>query len=122
MQKELKALDKDLVHLAINSTHYMDEKAGAKYLKSYKLEMPALNDLDGTVGHLYGARTTPHMFVIDREGVLRYTGAIDDDSSGKKGEEATNYVVNAVQQIVAGETVSPDQTRSYGCGVKYAKK
>jgi hypothetical protein len=60
--------------------------------------------------------------VIDAEGVLRYQGAIDDDQRGDKGDQATNYVVNAVQQIVAGETVAPDITRSYGCTVKYAPK
>jgi hypothetical protein len=60
------------------------------------------------------------MFVIDAKGVLRYQGAIDDDDRGSKGDQATNYVVQAVQQIVAGETVAPDMTRSYGCSVKYA--
>ena len=119
--KELKALDKDYVHLAINSTHYMDPEAGAKYLKSHKIDVPALSDADGTVGHLYDARTTPHLFVIDKKGILRYSGALDDDPRGRKGDEATNYVVNAVRQIIAGEEVSPGTTKPYGCSVKYKK-
>ncbi|MHC4102825.1 MAG: thioredoxin domain-containing protein, partial [Planctomycetota bacterium] len=88
--------------------------------KTHKIDAPVLIDRDGKVGHLYGAKRTPHLFVIDAEGVLRYQGAIDDDQRGDKGEKATNYVVQAVRQIVAGETVAPDITRSYGCTVKYA--
>jgi hypothetical protein len=61
------------------------------------------------------------MFVIDAEGILRYQGAISDDQRGAKGAEATNYVINALTQMAAGETVSPDQTRSWGCGVKYPR-
>ena len=59
------------------------------------------------------------MFVIDAEGILRYQGAIDNDPRGGK-EDATNYVVNAVNLISSGETVSPDYVKSYGCSVKYA--
>ena len=58
--------------------------------------------------------------LIDAEGVLRYSGAIDDDRNGRKGDEATNYVVNAITQLQADETVSPDTTKAYGCAVKYA--
>ncbi len=120
MAKECKALDKDIVHLAINSTAGMPGSTSVQYLKKHKIKASALIDDDGKVGHLYGARTTPHMFVIDAEGILRYQGAIDDDPRGGK-EDATNYVVNAVRQIASGETVSPDYVKSYGCSVKYAK-
>ena len=123
--EKLKSLDADLVYLAINSTN-SDKNKGPEenlaFLKEHKIDIPALVDEDGTVGHLYGARTTPHVFVIDAEGVLRYQGALDDDGSGskaKKGETVTNYAVNALQQIKAGETVAPDSTQSYGCNVKY---
>lgn len=120
MSKQLKKIDGELVHLAINSTHYMDGETSAKYLKQHKLKSPALIDQDGTVGKLYGARTTPHMFVIDKEGILRYQGAFDSDPNGKK-KDVTNYVINAVQQITNGETVTPDFMKPYGCSVKYAK-
>jgi peroxiredoxin len=119
MREELKKIDPEIVHLAINSTHYQEADAGAKYYKEYKIDVPVLVDQDGTVGRLYGARTTPHIFVIDAEGILRYNGAIDNDRSGGKGKNATNYVVNAVSQITAGETVAPDKSQPYGCSVKY---
>ncbi|MCZ6834340.1 MAG: redoxin domain-containing protein, partial [Planctomycetota bacterium] len=121
MHKQSKAIDSDVVFLAINSTNYMEANKSAPYLKKHKLEMPALIDQDGTVGKLYGARTTPHVYVIDGEGVLRFQGAFDNDPSGGE-EEATNYVVNAVKQIAAGETVTPDYVKPYGCSVKYKKK
>ncbi len=120
MVNELKKIDPRVVHLTINSTHYQAADIGAKYLREHKIEAPALHDQDGKVGRMYAARTTPHMYVIDAEGILRYSGAIDDDRSGRKSDK-TNYVINAMNQIKAGETVSPDQTRPYGCSVKYAK-
>ncbi|MCP3903117.1 MAG: redoxin domain-containing protein [Planctomycetes bacterium] len=111
----------DVVHLTVNSTHYMEPADGAKYLARNKINAPVLVDRDGTIGHMYGAKTTPHVFVIDTKGVLRYQGAIDDDSRGHKGDAAVNYVVQAVRQIEAGETVTPDATKSYGCSVKYKR-
>ncbi|MEM7229838.1 MAG: redoxin family protein [Planctomycetota bacterium] len=119
MQKTLSEKTDDIVFLAVNSTHYMEAATGASYLKEHKLDMPLLIDRDGAMGKMYAAKTTPHMYVIDAEGVLRYSGALDDDSYGRKGAEATNYVVNAVSQILAGETVTPDATKPYGCSVKY---
>ena len=82
-----------------------------------------LLDPKGVVGRAYGAKTTPHMFIIDKDGMLRYNGAIDDDSSadGAKGDKAVNYVSKALDEIAKGETVSTPETKPYGCGVKYAK-
>ena len=60
------------------------------------------------------------MFVIDKKGAVVYMGAIDDDGRGKKAEaERTVYVADALDQILAGETVANAQTKSYGCSVKY---
>ena len=67
---------------------------------------------------MYGARTTPHCFVIDQNGVLVYQGAIDDN---ERGQGKTNYVVNTLAQLKKGETVSPSETRPYGCSVKYKR-
>jgi peroxiredoxin len=120
MRKRLDEITPGVVYLAINSTHYMEPSVGETYLKTNKIDAPVLIDRDGKVGHLYGAKRTPHLYVIDAKGILRYQGAIDDDQRGDKSDQATNYVVQAVQQIVAGETVAPDMTRSYGCSVKYA--
>lgn len=121
MLTELKKLDSNIVVVFINSSA-ADQKSldgTAAYLKEHHIDVPALLDTEGSVGHLYGARTTPHCFVIDDKGVLRYQGAIDDAKGAQKA--TMNYVVNAVKQIKANETVSPDTTTSYGCGVKYKK-
>jgi peroxiredoxin len=83
----------------------------------------ALLDPDGQLGHLYDAKTTPHMFVINPEGMLIYDGAIDDrptpDPSDIAG--ATNYVSQALSEAMAGRPVSVAATRPYGCSVKYAQ-
>lgn len=80
-----------------------------------------LIDADGKVGRLYGARTTPHMFVIDGEGVLRYMGAIDSNPSGDPADiaGATQYVEVALAELAAGKAVSAPVTQPYGCSVKY---
>ncbi len=81
-----------------------------------------LLDADGTAGRAYGAKTTPHMYVIDPKGVLRYAGAIDSIPSADKGDiaKATQYVPQALTQLAAGQPVRDSLTRPYGCSVKYA--
>lgn len=80
-----------------------------------------LLDEKGQIGRLYGAVTTPHMYIIDTDGTLVYKGAIDSIRSADPGDipEATNYVKNAMMQLEAGKPVSPRGTRPYGCSVKY---
>ncbi|MCC5843302.1 MAG: thioredoxin family protein [Verrucomicrobia bacterium] len=80
-----------------------------------------LIDEDGTVGRAFGARTTPHMFVIDTEGNIAYQGAIDSVRSTNPADipEARNYVREAVAALLAGEPVPVAQTQPYGCSVKY---
>jgi hypothetical protein len=82
----------------------------------------AILDPSGSIGRLYGARTTPHMFVIDPQGTLIYQGALDDmpstDPESLKG--AKNYVSTALEEAMAGKPVTTQMTRSYGCSVKYA--
>jgi peroxiredoxin len=114
-----KYADDDVVWLTINSTHYMDAKANAGFAKDQGLDVPILIDEDGKVGKIYGAKTTPHMFVIDANGVVVYQGAIDDDPRGSKGEGATNYVGAALDETLAGKKVSTAETQPYGCSVKY---
>lgn len=79
-------------------------------------------DPSGEIGRLYGAKTTPHMFVIDEEGVLRYAGAIDDKPSANHAtvEGAKNYVLAALDDLSAGRAVATPVTNPYGCSVKYA--
>lgn len=89
---------------------------------SYKAHPTAvLLDPKGAVGRAYDAQTTPHMFVIDKTGVLRYMGAIDDqpttDTSNMAG--ARNYVREAFGAVAAGKQVAETATDPYGCSVKY---
>jgi peroxiredoxin len=78
-------------------------------------------DPKGEVGRLYGAQTTPHMFVIDPKGKLAYQGAIDDKPSAEPDtlKGAHNYVSDALDAVLAGKPVSKATTKSYGCSVKY---
>jgi peroxiredoxin len=80
-----------------------------------------LLDPEGSIGKAYGARTTPHMFVIDEQGVLVYMGGIDDKPTTKLAdvEGAENYVRLAMADLAAGESVAKAVTRPYGCSVKY---
>jgi peroxiredoxin len=80
-----------------------------------------LIDSDGKVGKLYGARTTPHMFIINPESKLIYSGAIDDNSSSRSAaiEGAKNYVAQALDEAMAGKVVAESETEPYGCSVKY---
>jgi hypothetical protein len=80
-----------------------------------------LLDASGQVGRLYGARTTPHMYVIDKTGMLRYMGGIDSIRSTDKEDidKATQYVTQALSELAAGKTVSVPTAEPYGCGVEY---
>jgi len=82
----------------------------------------ALLDPTGDLGHLYGAKTTPHMFIINPDGVLIYDGAIDDKSTPDQADipSSTNYVSLALSEAMSGKAVSTPTSRPYGCSVKYA--
>jgi len=109
-----------VVWLTINSTNYMDAAANAKFKAANELPYSILVDQSGKVGHLYDARTTPHMFIIDAGGKIAYMGAIDDDPRGSSASPK-NYVSAALDEILAGTDVSTPETKPYGCSVKYAK-
>ncbi|RRA49424.1 redoxin domain-containing protein [Acidipila sp. EB88] len=83
----------------------------------------ALLDPAGALGHMYEAKTTPHMYVIDPKGVLVYEGAIDSDRStdpaGLKGSE--NYVSEALTEAMDGQPIAKTYTQPYGCAVKYGQ-
>lgn len=108
-----------VVWLAVNSTSNAAADQNQQWIKQYSLPYPILMDSTGEVGKAYGAKTTPHMFIINK-GTLVYRGAIDDDPSGDKGQK-TNYVGKALDEIAAGNSVSAAETKSYGCSVKYAR-
>jgi len=112
--------DKDVVHLAINSTSGTNAEHNKKFAEAQALGYQILDDSGGQVGKSYGAKTTPHMFIIDKEGKLVYAGGIDNDPNGDKTDGKVNYVEKALEEILAGESVSEPETKPYGCGVKYA--
>lgn len=89
----------------------------------FGLKHPILRDPSGTVGHAYGATNTPHLYVIDKQGVLAYAGAIDNspDAEGQspQGGPLVNYVDAALADLAAGRPVQTTRTKAYGCGVKY---
>ena len=104
---------------AIDSSHFATAEASKKWKQKYEAPYPFLIDDEGEVGRTYGAKTTPHMYVIDKEGVLRYKGAIDNDKRGRK-ENPTNYVLKAVKALQNGKSIEKPSTKPYGCSVKYS--
>ena len=81
-----------------------------------------LMDSDGKVGRAYGARTTPHMYIVNPAGTLVYAGAIDNKATASVADiaGATNHVKVALAETLAGKAVSTPSTRAYGCSVKYS--
>ncbi len=113
----------DVVWLAINPTSGKTAEDNKTTAESWGITYPILSDTSTIVAQQYGAKTTPQMYIIDKEGKLVYNGAIDDDSSadGAEGDKATNYVAKALDEVLAGKPVSTPETKPYGCGVKYQK-
>lgn len=115
-----KYAEQGVVWLAINSTHDTTNSEDLAWAGAQGISYPILNDASGATGHAYGAKSTPGMYIIDKTGNLAYSGAIDNDPMGDKSEKI-NYVSQALDQLLAGKTVSVAQTKSYGCGVHYAE-
>jgi len=125
LQKRL--TNKGIIWLSINSSAKgkegnMDGAAATKYVSDMQAEPTQyLIDADGTVGKLYGAKTTPHMFVIDKAGVLQYAGALDSKPSADPADiaDAHNYVMAATNALIEGKKIEVPSTQPYGCNVKY---
>jgi hypothetical protein len=127
MQALQKKYSGDVVWLAVNSTNrgawdYTEPAKLTAQLQEFGAA-PAryLVDEPGTVGMAYGAKTTPHMYIIDPSGKVVYNGAIDDKRSTNPADVKTakNYVVAALDEMKAGKPVSTPTTTPYGCTVKY---
>lgn len=124
LQAEL--AEQSVVWLLVNSTNpknpsYRTPEKAKKEWDAQKIKATAwLDDSSGTIGRAYGMKTTPHMFVIAKDGTLAYDGAIDDNpqASGDP-RKARNYVREAVKKLLSGERPTVTQTKPYGCGVKY---
>ena len=125
LQQEFTA--KGVVWLSVNST----SKDAYDYLEPAKLMAWAaekkasasavLMDDSGKIGQLYSAKTTPHMYIINPQGVLVYAGAIDSVPSARVDDikAATNYVRQGLNETLGGKAISVASTRAYGCSVKY---
>ena len=118
---------KGVVWITINSASkasgsFVDDAAFIKIAEENGSKASHLiADEAGTIGKAYAAKTTPHMFVIDKEGVLAYNGAIDNKKTTKLEDVAgaENYVAQALDSLIAGKPVATAKTEPYGCGVKY---
>lgn len=118
---------KDVVWLSISSSAegqqgHMTPENAPKTISEWNMNATkVLLDHDGKVGKLYGAKTTPHMFVIDKQGKLVYQGAIDSKATANKADvaDAENYVRVALDNSMAGKPVTNASTKPYGCSVKY---
>ena len=114
--------DKGVVWLAVNSTHHTTPEANVAFAKKHKLPYPIIDDRSGRVGRAFGAKTTPHMIVIDK-GTIVYDGAIDNAPLGKvQGRgDPVNYVDNVLANLTSGQKAPLSSTKPYGCSVKYKK-
>jgi len=121
------AVDGGAVWLAVNSTSprsgdYLSPADMGKWMQGQQAAANAtLMDTDGKVGTAYGARTTPHLYIVDPQGTLIYAGAIDSKPSARTEDiaSATNYVKLGLKEAQAGKPLSNANTRAYGCSVKY---
>lgn len=118
-------MQKGVVWLAINSGapgkqgHGRDVNVKGK--EAFGLTHPILLDETGVVGKAYGATNTPHMFVIDPQGVLVYAGGLDDTAGGEPepGEAVKNYVALALSAVASNQPVAESRSKAWGCSVKY---
>ena len=118
---------KGVVWLSINSSktgsqgHFATDKVNALLKEKNAAPTAYLLDTPGTVGRAYGAKTTPHMFIVDPKGTLIYAGGIDDTPSTDQADMKTakNYVSTALDEALAGKPVTTATSQAYGCSVKY---
>ena len=126
-QLQEKYTDQDVVWLSVISSApgtqgYMEAEEAQQSIDEYNSSPTAiLLDPEGDMGRAYDARVTPHMFIIDPEGVVRYNGAIDDKPTPAASslETAHNYIDAAMNSLMNGEEVEVKSNTPYGCTVKY---
>lgn len=110
---------KGVVWLAINSTKNTTNDSDKQWADEQSIAYPILNDVDTAVGKAYHATNTPEMYIIAADGTLLYKGAIDNDPDGDRSTGKVNYVQKALDEILAGKSVSEPETKPYGCTVHY---
>jgi peroxiredoxin len=112
--------EKNVAWLQIDSTSTHNTATNLKTVTDNGLTFPILNDSQGKTGHAYGAKTTPHVFIVNKDGNIAYMGGMDNDEEGNK-KDAVNYVDKALGELTADKAVTTAETKPYGCSVKYAK-
>jgi peroxiredoxin len=116
--------DRGVVWFAVNSGAPGKQGAGlernVRAREEYGIDYPVLLDESGSVGRDFGAKTTPHMFIIDTDGRIVYQGAIDDDRGTKQLGE-TNFVEEALERLLSGQPIDVALSSPYGCSVKYGE-
>ena len=113
--------DQEVIWLSINSTHTATVQENQEWAAQHHLSY-VLFDADGRVGKQYGAKTSPHIFIIDKKGKLAYQGAIDNAPLGfLRSGKYVNYVDRALEELTTGRPVSIKRTIPYGCRIKYAE-
>lgn len=117
--------DSGVVWLAVNSGAEGKQGAGLERnrqaVDEFQMTFPVLLDPEGTVGRAYGAKTTPHMFIVTPNGKVAFAGGIDDDRSADTLGK-TNHVAAALGELLDGRTVSVPESQPYGCSVKYKEQ
>ena len=101
--------------------HVTGPEAESNKKKAGAAPTHVLFDPTGATGRAYGAKTTPHMYVVDTKGILRYNGAIDSVPSADQSDiaDARSYITEAADAVLAGRAVGNPVTKPYGCSVKY---
>ena len=118
-----KYADRNVVWLAVNSTNYATVETNKALAEEHNVPYPILDDHEGKLGKAYNATNTPHIYVIDTNGQIAYSGAIDNAPLGKLPEgqtEYVNYVDKALAELTSGKAITLSETKPYGCTVKYA--
>ena len=125
LQKEF--TQKGVVWLAVNSTEtqsgdYLEPEQLARWMRDKGASPTAtLMDVDGKAGTAFGARVTPHMYIVNAQGLLVYAGGIDSIPSARESDiqKATNHVRQGLTELLAGQPVSVATSQAYGCSIKY---
>ena len=112
--------DRGIVWLAINTTHYADNESNRAFAQKYNVPYPILNDNKGDIGKAYHATNTPQIYIIDKQGIIVYNGAVDNAHKGVKPEKYEAYVDTVLSELLDGNELTYTRVKPVGCTVKYA--
>lgn len=115
--------DKGVLWVGINTTHYANQEANKEFADKYEVKYSILDDSSGKVGRMYKATNTPHIYIINKEGIIVYNGLLDNAhrSEMPEDEEYQAYTDDVLASIISGEPIKQSYVKPVGCTVKYAK-